>query len=240
MAHIRDPKRHLKPADVDERRMAIYRDLFFNNVEGFVSSGFPVLKSLYSEQAWLSLVRHFFSEHDCQSPYFLDIAAEFLVYLTEQYTITADDPVFLLELAHYEWVELDVSITNSDESEQLLASNDVSDAALYLANTARNLSYQYPVHTISVDNQPRHVSDQAHYFVVYRDHDDEVQFLATNSMTALLLAIIDSNAGIHLTEVCQQVAVHAPQFTDEQLFQGALATLSALAERGVIVTKNLY
>ena len=49
MAHIRDPAHNAKPADVEERRMAIYRDLFFNNVDGFVSSAFPVLKSLYKD-----------------------------------------------------------------------------------------------------------------------------------------------------------------------------------------------
>ena len=67
MAHIRDPENNKKPADVEERRMAIYRDLFFNNVDGFVSSAYPVLKSLYTEQAWQRLIRHFFSMHDCKS-----------------------------------------------------------------------------------------------------------------------------------------------------------------------------
>tara|TARA_R100000900_G_scaffold95386_1_gene74000 strand:- start:123 stop:443 length:321 start_codon:yes stop_codon:yes gene_type:complete len=103
---------------------------------------------------------------------------------------------------------------------------------------ARNLSYLYPVHTISQDHQPTVPASEPYYFVVYRDNNDEVQFLSTNAMTALLLSIIESQPGIDLAEVCQQVAKHAPQFTLEQLYQGALSTLSSMAERGVIVTQR--
>ena len=81
MQHIRDPKHHDFP-EIEDRRLAIYRDLFFNNIEGFVSSAFPVLKSLYCEQSWLALVRQFFIQHDCKSPYFLQISEEFLNYLS--------------------------------------------------------------------------------------------------------------------------------------------------------------
>ena len=63
MAHIREPNMQPCPTDIEDRRMAIYRDLFFNNINGFVSSAFPVLKTLYSDQQWLLLVRAFFSEH---------------------------------------------------------------------------------------------------------------------------------------------------------------------------------
>ncbi|MGL6124345.1 MAG: HvfC/BufC family peptide modification chaperone, partial [Shewanella sp.] len=62
--YIRDPSSPL-PANTDLSRMQVYRELFFSNVQGFVSSGFPVLKSLYSEDDWLALVQRFFSQHDC-------------------------------------------------------------------------------------------------------------------------------------------------------------------------------
>tara|TARA_B100000700_G_scaffold224057_1_gene247048 strand:- start:108 stop:866 length:759 start_codon:yes stop_codon:yes gene_type:complete len=239
MAHIRDPQQHAKPSDVEERRMAIYRDLFFNNVDGFVSSAYPVLKSLYSEQAWHRLVRQFFSQHDCKSPYFLDIAGEFLAFLANDYEVQSDDPAFMLELAHYEWVELDVSVAQEVAEEVSLSAHQVTSSALFLSSLARNLSYSFPVHTISADNQPSEPAAQPSYFVVYRDSDDEVQFLSTNAMTALLLNIIESQPGADLNDVCQEVVEHAPQFSQEQLYQGALNTLSAMAERGIVVTNTL-
>ena len=71
-AHIRDPENNPAPDRIEDRRMGIYRDLFFNNVDGFLGNTFPVLKSLYEEQSWLELVRNFYSLHRCQSPYFLE------------------------------------------------------------------------------------------------------------------------------------------------------------------------
>jgi hypothetical protein len=59
-------------------------------------------------------------------------------------------------------------------------------------------------------------------------------------MTALLLSIIESNAGIDFESVCQQVLVHAPNFSEQQIAHGALSTLNAMCERGIIVTKNQH
>ena len=51
-AHIRDPERHPAPTDIEDRRMQIYRDLFFNNVNRFLSSSFPVIRKLYDDDDW--------------------------------------------------------------------------------------------------------------------------------------------------------------------------------------------
>lgn len=235
MAHIRDPDNAEKPHDVTEERMTVYKELFFNNVEGFVSSAFPVLKSLYSETHWLALVRSFFIKHDCSSPYFLDISAEFLAFLQNEYEMQASDPVFMLELAHYEWVELDVSVCFEDKTQKPIS--DIANQSLYLSNTARNLSYQFPVHQISEDFQPTEPSEQPYYFVVYRDQDDEVGFIASNPMTAILLEQLNENPGINLLELVSKVHEIIPQFSTEQLTQGAAQTLNALAELDVVVTK---
>lgn len=238
MAHIREPNKYPCPTDVEDRRMAIYRELFFNNINGFVSSAFPVLKTLYNEQQWQVLVRQFFSEHDCQSPYFLDIAQEFITYLATSYVPKESDPLFMLALAHYEWIELDIAVIQADPQQIPLTANKLTQSSIYLSKTARNLSYDYPVQHINQVFQPQQASEQPHYFVVYRDIGDEVQFLATNAMTAMLLFIIDSNPGSTFEYICQQVSKQVPQFSCEQLTQGALSTLTAMVERQIIVTKN--
>ena len=48
MDYIRDPSLPM-PEGIEPRRMKVYRDLFFNNISGFVASAFPVLKSLYHD-----------------------------------------------------------------------------------------------------------------------------------------------------------------------------------------------
>ena len=48
-AHIRDPQHVPAPEGIEDRRMAIYRDLFFNNLKSLLSSTFPVLKKLLAD-----------------------------------------------------------------------------------------------------------------------------------------------------------------------------------------------
>jgi len=55
--HIKDPDNHPKVNGIEDRRMKIYRELFFNNILGFINGGFPVLSSLYQEDDWKQLVR---------------------------------------------------------------------------------------------------------------------------------------------------------------------------------------
>ncbi|MEZ5567963.1 MAG: putative DNA-binding domain-containing protein [Halioglobus sp.] len=79
--YLRDPKREEPPAGVEPRRLKIYEDLVYNNIESFISSGFPVLHSLYEPADWEALVRGFMQRHRSHSPYFLEISQEFLQFL---------------------------------------------------------------------------------------------------------------------------------------------------------------
>jgi len=117
-AHIRDPEHAPAPADIEDRRMAIYRELFYNNVEGFLANTFPVLRTLYKDDDWHELVRDYYAHHLSQTPLFLEIPREFLNWLENEHTSRPVDPDFLYELAHYEWVELALSISEAqlDES----------------------------------------------------------------------------------------------------------------------------
>ncbi len=42
-AHIRDPQHAAPPADIEDRRMGIYRELFFNNLDSSLTDTLPVL-----------------------------------------------------------------------------------------------------------------------------------------------------------------------------------------------------
>lgn len=125
-AHIRDPEHQPAPAGIEDRRMAVYRELFYNNVESFLSGTFPVLRSLYQDTDWHLLVRDYFSHHRAQTPLFLEIPREFLNWLENERSGQADDPAFLYELAHYEWVELALSISEETlEQDNIDAGGDL-------------------------------------------------------------------------------------------------------------------
>ncbi|MCF2860077.1 putative DNA-binding domain-containing protein [Pseudoalteromonas sp. SMS1] len=238
VAHIKDPENTPSPEGIEDRRMKIYRELFFNNIEGFIASGFPVLKSLYHAEAWEKLIRQFFIEHDCKSPYFLEISREFLEYLAHSYTKKPCDPSFMFELAHYEWVELDVSICERDEGETVKHAALVLDTALFLSSTARCVHYEYPVHQIKSDFQPDSPEGGPYCFVVYRNFEDETQFMSINPLTTMLLDAISRSPGICITELSHVISEQVPQFTSEQLAIGAQQTLQQFVELGIIVDKS--
>ena len=91
---VRDPLENAGPAGIESRRLGIYRDLLFKNIEGSLSNSFPVLRSIFNDETWLQMVRDFMRRHRCQSPYFVDLAEEFLDYLNHERQC-ASDPVFL-------------------------------------------------------------------------------------------------------------------------------------------------
>ena len=193
-AHIRDPEHNKAPAHLEDRRMKIYRELFYNNVEGFLSSGFPVLRELMNDTDWHALARDFFARHQCHSPLFLEISREFLNYLEQERGDRPDDFPFLLELAHYEWVELALSVADSDE--QPVATDplgDMLDGTPVLSPVAWPLSYRYPVHRISPDFIPAAPGEQTTYLLVYRDNSDDVGFIELNQVSARLFALLQDD-----------------------------------------------
>ncbi len=200
--YLRDPERRPPPAGVEERRLKVYRDLVYNNVEGFIRGGFPVLRSLYSDDDWHELVRRFMDGHRCGSPYFLEISQEFIRYLVEEHVQRDCDPPFLAELAHYEWVELALDVATEE-----LPAEDTSGAAtrLALSPLAWVLSYQFPVHRIGPGFQPEH-AEEGCFLVVYRDRDDVVRFMEINAATARLLALFQARGAADIDAVIGQLA----------------------------------
>jgi hypothetical protein len=196
-AHIRDPQNVPAPAGIEERRMAIYRELFFNNLKSLLSNMFPVLTKLHSDEHWRRLVRKFMQRHQAHTPYFLELPAEFLDFLQNEYEPGPDDFPFLAELAHYEYIELALSISEEtndpagvDPEGDLLAGVPVKSALAWV------YAYEYPVHRISTDFLPDAPAAQPVYLAVYRDSTDKVGFLELNAVTAGLLdAIQDNDSG---------------------------------------------
>jgi hypothetical protein len=206
-AHIRDPENHAAPADVEDRRMEIYRRLFFNNINRFLASNFPVLRQLYDDEAWRQLARDFFTEHRCHTPLFPELPKEFLRYLQEQRKNRPGDPAFLLELAHYEWVELALSM-DENELEDTVANRtgDLMNEVPVLSPLAWPLSYLYPVHLIRPGFEPEAPPEQATHILVYRDRSDTVKFMQLNDVSRLLLNLLQENRGLTGLDLLNEIA----------------------------------
>ena len=235
IAHIKDPANQPVPAGIAESRMAVYRELFFNNIVGFVSSAYPVLKSLYTEAAWQALIRQFFSRSHCSSPYFLHIAEHFLDFLQTDYQKQATDPCFLTELAHYEWAELYLSTRHQQQDELAVSAAQLATAELQLSELSMLLAYPYPVHQISTEYQPA-AAAEVHCYLLYRNEDDEVKFVLINPLTAALLQTLQQAPGSTVQQLVQQLQPFLPQMSAAHLEQGACNILQDFAAKGVVVS----
>lgn len=206
-AHIRDPENNPAPVGIEDRRMAIYRELFFNNLHSLLSQTFPVLKKLHHPGKWRDLVRKFMSDHQAQTPYFLEIPQEFLIFLQTVYEMQDDDFPFLIELAHYEWVELALSVSNeSNEALQVDTSGDLLDGIPVKSLLAWTYTYQFPVHRINSKFQPHEAGDQPTFLAICRKADDEMDFMELNQVTARLLELIETNEDLTGRELLEKLA----------------------------------
>lgn len=192
--HIRDPKSNPAPTDADDRRMAIYRELFFNNLRSLLSQTFPVLKKLHKKEKWNTFIRQFMIRHEAQTPYFLRIPEEFLQFLQNEYELQPDDFPFLIELAHYEWVELALSVSDEvNDTSGIDAEGNLLDGIPVQSKLAWSFAYKFPVHRISSDFMPDVAGAQTTFLTVCRKANDDMDFMELNPVTARLLEMIESN-----------------------------------------------
>ncbi len=235
-AHIRDPVGKPAPRDIEDRRMNIYRELFYNNVENFIANGFPVLRTLTSDEDWHAMVRDFFSRHQCHSPLFLEIAREFLNYLEEERGERAGDPPFLRELAHYEWVELALSVAETEDTAvSASADGDLLDGQPMLSPLAWAFSYQFPVHRISPQFQPQVPDAQPSYLLVYRNAEDAVVFIELNPVSARLFALLSENTQCSGRQALQQICTELAHPEPDVVIAGGLQILEQWRQRGIVL-----
>jgi hypothetical protein len=160
---IRQPETPLVQG-VPAERMAVYEELFFNNLDGFIRSGFPVLCRILGEPRRQRLVRAFLTEYRAATPYFLQIGGEFVDWLEQGGGAEPGDPPFLTELAHYERVELAL---------------DIATEALPLQGwspLAWPLAYVWPVQRLSGDYRPAEPPAEPTCLLAWRDAQERVRF----------------------------------------------------------------
>lgn len=235
-AYIRDPENNPLPEDVEERRLKVYRELFYNNVEDFLANTYPVLRKITADAQWHAMIQDYFANHLARTPLFPEMPREFLKYLEQERTPCPDDPVFLLELAHYEWVELALSILDKDiDMSDVNAVGNLLDGIPVISPLAWLLNYRFPVHKISPEFQPQAADMDPTYLLVYRDHDYEVRFIEANPVSARLAQLVIDNNNKTGRELLAQIADELDHPQPQTVIQGGLDILTDLKHRNVIL-----
>ncbi|WP_434589869.1 putative DNA-binding domain-containing protein [Pseudomonas sp. R4-83] len=236
--YLRDPEQQTPPADMNAARVEVYRDLVFNNVSVLLSGTFPVLIRIIGEPRWRLLVRGFLRDWRAQTPKFGEIAGEFIDYLAAQPQVLQDgqSPAFLLELAHYEWVEM---VLQQSDAPAL----PLTDPALLLhrplqvSALAWPLAYVWPVHELDPNNQPDSPPAQSTLLLVRRTADFSVKFSLLSPLALRLLQRVGEFAELTGREQLQELAEEAEQATSDAFVDEGLALLQQLhADRVVGIT----
>lgn len=228
-AHIRDPKEQARPHGIEARRMKVYNELVYNSIEGALANCFPVLKKVLGKRRWVQLMRAFLAKHRCHSPFFYQIPDELIQFLQAEWTVSQDYPVFMLELAHYEWVELSLSIsTKTPDWTQIDASGDLLKQQPVLNPVLANLYYRWPVHLIA---PRRKVAPKDTFLLVFRNKDDQIQFIEINAFTARLLNLLETTNYTGQTAL-EMIAQESRHSVPEVVIEGGLAVMQDLHLRG--------
>lgn len=230
-AHIRDPKAHPRPAGVEARRMKVYTELLYNNIEGFLLACFPVLRQVLGARKWAKLVRAFFSTHHSRTPYFRQIPDEFIQFLQNAWTPPEGYPPFTLALAHYEWIELVLSVSNRSADRTVDAKGDLLEGVPLLNPVLANLHYDWPVQRIA---PRRKVLPAETFFLVFRDPEDQVQFSEINAFTARLLTLLEPGT-LTGRAALLQVADESRHPDPALILRAGSALLEDLRSRGAIL-----
>jgi hypothetical protein len=190
--HIRDPERTAAPGGIEERRLRIYRELFFNNVEGVLAGNFPVIRRILGDERWSALARAFYREHPSHTPLFTELAREFLRYLDTRAGRGENNPPWLRELAHYEWVELALQISEARPGDMAHdPDGDLLAGAPLPSPLAWPLAYEWPVHRLGPDHLPDAPPGVPTLLLLRRDSNGSVRFSELSPLTFRLLQRID-------------------------------------------------
>ena len=230
-AHIRDPKTNPRPAGVEARRMKIYNELLYNNVEGFLLACFPVLRQVLGARKWTKLVRAFFSTHRSRTPYFRQIPDEFIQFLQNGWAAPEGYPPWTRSLAHYEWIELVLSVSNRIVDRDIDDAGDLLDGTPLLNPVLANLHYDWPVHRIA----PRRTVRPADtWLLVLRDAADQVQFSEINAFTARLLTLLEPGS-LSGRAALENIAAESRHPDPALILRAGDALLGDLRARGAIL-----
>ena len=94
-----------------QKNLHIYSALIFNNINAVLKTCFPICYSISEHTYWDNLVHIFIEEYKCESPMFKDIPEQFLEWLNKaNHKIKNSLPIFFIDFAHYEWVEMAIAI----------------------------------------------------------------------------------------------------------------------------------
>lgn len=233
--YLRDPDHCAPPSEMDPARARVYRDLVFANLSSLISGTFPVLVKILGDEHWRALVRIFLRDYRAHTPKFGEIAEEFVEFLASGPEALVDGPwpPFMVELAHYEWVEMALQ----QAEDEPLSGGDADgllERPLQVSPLAWPLAYAWPVQLLGPQYQPDAPPDQPTLLLVRRDLDFSVKFSALSPLAFRLLQRIETFPGQTGRAHLQGLAAEAGMTESVAFIESGLGLLRQMQGEGVV------
>jgi len=196
--YLRNPQKNETLPESLPKTSSIYAKLLYSKIEGSLDNCFPISCQLLGVKLWKQLIQKFIRDHRCKTPLYREIPDEFIDYVMIEKP-PEEMPKFIIELMHYEWMELALETENPIKSDHVIPSRgDLLSAVPALNPVLHLLYYHYPVQNITASDpywknwntRLKPYSQETIILAGLRDKDYKVQFIELNTVTARLIEML--------------------------------------------------
>lgn len=233
--HLRDPARVPPPPGLPRRRLEIYSNAVYVNLERFMRDNFPRVRELYDEDGWHALIRDYLVRHRSDTSLFTELLDEFLAYLDTEREL-ASDPPYLRELAHFDWLENAIAIDETAlDAIACRADGDLLHDRLVVNPVHRLLRYAWPVHAIGPAFRPPAPPARPTWLLAFRDRAGDFGVLDLNEVAVRLFERIAAPEAPAAAAILGDLAAELAHPEPAAVTRGGLALLERWRAREVIL-----
>lgn len=225
------------PEGASAERWNVYRRMVRMRIAEQIAHAFERLRAVAGEDRFRALVERYTAECPPRSNYLRDVPGEFLQFFEAHRDALARDlslPPFALDLARYEWAELDTAYSFEEVGAAEVGALDMARVPV-LSPALRLVDVAYPVHRLGSDARDSELAREPFSLCLYRDaktHDVEV--LELTPVTFAMLALM-AERSLTLTEIVRNAADQVGVVVDAEFVEALSTLLADLIERGVLL-----
>ena len=197
-----------------------------------LGNAFPILSQLLPASQWRTLCEKFFAERHCHTPYLSHVPGEFVDFVNNN----DEQPLWLKELAQWEWTELELFLAADDDSIYTgETGDDLLNGIPLLSPLLRLHAYHYPVHQLGPDSLPGEPGAQPCYLLAWRKPDHSIGFAELNPLNALLVQHLHNNRELSGHGLLQRIAAEQLAHAADVIIKGGTETLYNFYRNGIVI-----